>query len=163
MIMDKLTEFCDAVALNTGAAGTYNLGDVIDTQHTGRIEDGKGLGSLRDLGQGNPIYLVVSMQTTATSGGSATLAIQLVSDAVSTPDTATATKHFVSDAIAVADLGAGRSIAVVALPMEGQTYERYLGIQQVTGTAAFTAGAIDAFLTMNPAVWKAYPDAQNSV
>ena len=38
------------------------------------------------------------------------------------------------------------------------SYERYVGIQQITGTAAFTAGAIDAFLTMDPIAWKAYAD-----
>ena len=31
MILDEITEFCDATSLNTGAAGTYNVGDVIDS------------------------------------------------------------------------------------------------------------------------------------
>ena len=30
MILDEYNEFCDATSLNTGAAGTYNIGDVID-------------------------------------------------------------------------------------------------------------------------------------
>ena len=35
MILDERTEFCDATALNTGGAGSYLLGDVIDLQAIG--------------------------------------------------------------------------------------------------------------------------------
>ena len=149
MITDRLTTFCSAVALNTGAAGTYNVGDLIN------MED------LRDIGQGNPLYLVITVSTTATSGGSATGQFRLVSDATSTISTTTATVHAVSAAHAVADMVAGFSVFVIALPQEGTVYEQYLGIQQITGTAAFTAGNIDAFLTMDVAAWKAYADASN--
>ena len=148
MFVDKLTEFCDGVALNTGAAGTYNVGDVID------IED------LRDLGQGN-VYLVITIQTTATSGGSATGQFRLVSDSVAVPDTSTATVHATSQVLAVADMTAGTNVMTIVLPMEDPAYERYLGIQQITGVAAFTAGNIDAFLTTDVAKWKAYADGQN--
>lgn len=150
MITDRLNTFALATALNTGAAGTYLVGDVID------------LGTARDIGQGNPIYLVVQVDTTATSGGAATLQIKLASDAQAAIATdGSATEHVVSPAIAVASLTAGKRILVVAIPYEGNVYERYLGILQVTGTAAFTAGKIDAFLTQTPSVWKAMADAQN--
>jgi hypothetical protein len=149
MILDERTEFADAVALNTGAAGTYNIGDVIDTQ----------VGSLNTLinhGNGQPLYLVITVDTTATSGGAATGQFRLVSDAIAVPDTATATVHYTSAAIAVASLTAGTVIALVALPHG--SYERYLGIQQITGTAAFTAGKVNAFLTLDPSAWRAYAD-----
>jgi len=149
MITARLNTFASAVALNTGAAGTYNIGDLIN------MED------VRDLGQGNPLYLVVTVETTATSGGSATGQFQLVSDATSTISTTTQTVHAVSAAHAVASMVAGYSIFVIALPQEGTVYEQYLGIQQITGTAAFTAGKIDAFLTMDVAAWKPYADAAN--
>lgn len=149
MIMDKLTTFCDATALNTGAAGTYNIGDVIDLEQ------------VRDIGQGNPLYLVISVAVTATSAGSATGQFRLVSDSVATPDTSTATVHATSAAHAKANMSAGDVLFVIALPMEGSVYERYLGIQQVTGVAAFTAGAINAFLTPTPQAWKSYADGQN--
>lgn len=150
MITDRLNTFALATALNTGAAGTYLVGDVID------------LGTARDIGQGNPIYLVVQVDTTATSGGAATLQIKLASDAQAAIATdGSATEHVVSPAIAVASLTAGKRILVVAIPFEGNVYERYLGILQVTGTAAFTAGKIDAFLTQTPSAWKAMADAQN--
>ena len=38
MILDETAEFADAVALNTGGAGTYNVGDIMD------------LGSARNIG-----------------------------------------------------------------------------------------------------------------
>lgn len=142
MILDERTEFCDAVALNTGGAGSYLLGDVID------------LGEAKDLGNSDPLYLVVQVDTTATSGGSATGVISLVTDdnaSLSSPAVVVSSKAW-----AVADMTAGRTLMVVQLPMEGTAYERYLGIQQTTGVAAFTAGKINAFITHTPARWKAY-------
>lgn len=44
----------------------------------------------------------------------------------------------------------------VQLPMEGTAYERYLAVQQVTGTTALNAGKVNAFLTTDVARWKAY-------
>ena len=149
MITDKLTTFCNGVALNTGAAGTYNIGDIID------------LGDDRDIGNGVPLYLVINVETTATSGGSATGQFRLVSDATSTISTTTATVHVTSAAFAVADMTAGTNILTIVIPMEGNVYERYLALQQITGTAAFTAGAVDAFLTPTPKGWKTYPDGRN--
>lgn len=143
MILDDRTEFCDATALNTGAAGSYLIGDVVD------------LGvAARDIGQADPLYLVIQVDTTATSGGSATGQFNLVTDdnaSLSSPTTL-----FSSRAFAVADMTAGKNLLVAQLPIEGVGYERYIGIQQVTGTAAFTAGKVNAFLTHTPAAWKAY-------
>ena len=67
----------------------------------------------------------------------------------------------VTDDDALNDLDAGATIAAVALPMEGNAYERYLGILCVTATTTTTAGAINAFLTKDVSKWKAYPDGQN--
>jgi len=150
MIMDKYSEFADAESLNTGGAGTYNIGDVIDLGEIGR-----------DLGQGQPMYLVVTMDTAATSGGSATGVFQVVSDSTATPSTdGTATLHARTYAIPVATLVAGNRY-VIPLPAHDPTYERYLGFQQVTAVAAFTAGKVNAFLTLDPIGWKPYPDASN--
>lgn len=148
MIIDSRGEMCSATALNTGAAGTYLIGSQIDL----------GVDGL-DVGVGEDLYLVVQVTTTATSGGSATLQVKLASDASAAISTTTSTVHYTSDAIAVADLVAGYRVAAVRLP--SGTYERYLGILQVTGTAAFTAGNIDAFLTKDISAWTAYPDAVN--
>lgn len=145
MILDKRTEFCDAVSLNTGAAGTYLLGDQID------------LGVDRDVGNGQPVYLVITVDTPPTSGGAATAQFQLASDATAAIATnGTATVHFESKVFTIAEMTAGRVLAVVALPAEGAIYERFLGILQITAVAAFTGGKINAFLTNDVARWKSY-------
>jgi hypothetical protein len=145
MILDKRNEFCDAVALNTGAAGTYLVGDQID------------LGVARDMGNGEPMYLVITVDTLPTSAGAATAQFQLASDAsASIATNGTATVHLETKAFAISEMAAGTMLAAIALPLEGVAYERYLGILQVTGTAAFTAGKINAFLTHDVAKWKSY-------
>jgi hypothetical protein len=96
-----------------------------------------------------------------------TVKFQLASDAqaaIATDGSATVhfdTGTFVTDDDALNDLDAGATIAAVALPMEGNAYERYLGILCVTATTTTTAGAINAFLTKDVSKWKAYPDGQN--
>lgn len=150
MILDTYGQFCNATALNTGAAGSYLLGDVIN------LED------LRDIGQGNPVYLVIIVSTTATSGGSGTYAFSLCSDAQAAiaVDT-TQTTHYSTAAIPVATLVAGYNVATVVIPMEDPDYEQYLGIVQTTAVAAATAGNIHAFLTRDVSKWKAYADGTN--
>jgi hypothetical protein len=151
MILDERTEFCDAVSLNTGGAGSYLLGDQIDTG-----------AAARDLGASTDnLFLVLQVDTTCTSGGSATGQFHLASDSTAAIATnGTATYHFSTGAIPVATLVAGYVIAIVALP-QGALYERFLGILQTTGTAAFTAGKINAFLTTDPSNWRHYADASN--
>lgn len=145
MILDERNEFCDATALNTGAAGTYLIGDQID------------LGVARDIGNGQPLYLVITVDTLPTSAGAATAQFQLASDAsASIATNGTASVHFETKAFAISEMAAGTVLAAVALPIEGVAYERYLGILQVTGTAAFTGGKVNAFLTHDVAKWKSY-------
>lgn len=148
MIMDERTEFADATALNTGGAGSYLVGDVYDTGGDGwNIADG--------------LYLVIIVATTATSGGSATGQFHLCSDAqAAIAVDGSATYHFSTDAIPVATLAAGYRVCAVRLP-HGE-YERYVGIVQTTATAAFTAGAIDAFLTPDVSQWKAFANAPSA-
>lgn len=147
MILDERLEFCDATALNTGGAGSYLVGDVIDLGSTSR-----------DIGTGEELYLVIQVDTTATSGGSATGAFHLASDAQAAIATdGTATYHLSTAAIAVASLTAGTTVLAARLP--SGTYERYLGILQTTAVAAFTAGKINAFLTKDIAKYTAYADA----
>lgn len=144
MILDERTEFCDATSLNTGAAGSYIIGDVIDLGLAGR-----------DIGNGEPLEFVVQVDTTATSGGSATGLFSLVTDDNSSLSSPTVIVS--SPAIAVATLVAGYTALRVKIP--AGTYERYIGVQQTTGTAAFTAGKVNAFLTPAVANTKAYADS----
>ena len=150
MIIDERNAFCDATALNTGAAGTYLIGDVIDLEVA------------RDIGQGQPLYLIISVDTAVDSAGDGvTVAFALASDAQAAIATnGTATTHVASGAIAQASLTAGAKF-VYPLPLEGNAYERYLGVLQTTAVEAVTAGAVSAFLTADPHGWKSYPDAVN--
>lgn len=150
MLMDERNEFCDATALNTGGAASYLIGDVIDLGLAGR-----------NIGNGNDVLeLVIKVDTLPTSGGSATAAFHLVSDAqAAIAVDGSATYHFSSKAFTIAEMAAGTVLVKIKLP--SGNYERYLGILQTTAVAAFTAGKVDAFLTEGVADWKAYADAAN--
>jgi hypothetical protein len=151
MILDERNEFCDATALNTGGAASYLIGDVIDLGDAPTTQDLNG-------GADTDMYLVIQVDTTATSGGSATGQFHLVSDAqAAIAVDGTATYHFSTKAFTVASLVGGLRVCAVALPMGA--YERYLGILQTTATAAFTAGKVNAFLTRNPGKFLALPNA----
>lgn len=154
MILDDRLEMCDATALNTGGAGSYLLGDQIDTSIAGTSTQPN------DLGVDDSLYLVLQVDTTATSGGSATVQFHLASDASASVATdGSATYHFSTAAIPVATLVAGYTIAAVKLP--SGVYERYLGILQTTAVAALTAGKINAFLTNDVSRIRHYADAAN--
>jgi len=150
MILDERLEIADATALPTGT-GTTLIGDVIDLGATPQ-----------DLGLGKALYFVVQVTTAVTSLGSSTTAFTIASDATATIATSgAATEHIVSEAIPKATLVAGYT-RIWALPPEGDNvYERYLGLLVTNGTAALTAGAINAFLTFDPSWWKSYADGTN--
>ena len=149
MIMDERLEFADATALDTSGTNSDLIGDVID------------LGSVTsDVGNGQPIYLVLRVNAAVTSAGSATVVFTLASDAqAAIAVDGSQTTHFSTAAIALSGLTANSQQIMVALPVD--TYERYLGIVTTTGTAALTGGSIDAYLTYDPKGWVAYPDATN--
>lgn len=148
MIIDSSLEFCDATALSTSGTGTSTLGKAID------------IGTGRDIGHGEPVYLVIAVETPVTSAGAATVQVHLASDAQSPiASDGSASIHWSSDPISKDLLVAGFPIAVLALPGEGVAYERYLGLLTTIGTSALTDGKVNAFLTSDPHGWRAYPDA----
>jgi len=146
MILDARAEFCDATAVNTGGVASYLLGNVYDT---GAVS--------KDIGQGQPVYLVITVDT-AIASATGSFKFKLCSDAqAAIAVDGTQTIHFSTGAFLEGALTAGTRVCCVALPM-GAVYERYIGIVQETITAAATAGKINAFLTMDPTGWRAYPD-----
>jgi len=152
MILDDRLEFCDATALNTGAAGSYLIGDVIDTAPATISGN-----TTSDL-EGSCMYLVIQVDTAVTSAGSATVQFSLCSDAqAAIAVDGSQTTHFSTAAIGKATLVAGHRVCAVELP--SGSYERYVGVVQTTGTAALTAGKVNAFLTSDPALYRAYADA----
>lgn len=149
MILDKRNEFCDATALNTGAAGTYVIGDQID------------LGTPRDLGGDMALYAVISVATGIAAASAGTVQFQLVTAdnaALTTNPTVLAqSAAFVTGAgTGTTTLRPGTSLLALQLPQEGTPYQRFLGIRQVTGTTAISAGAVDAVLAQDVQRWKAY-------
>lgn len=150
MVIDTLVQFASATALDTGGTGVANVGNVVD------------LSVVRDIGRGlPPIYLVILVTTTVTSGGSATVSFRLVTDSSASISTSTPVVHYASDAIAKATLVAGYEL-IVPVPLESPAYKRYLGFQQNVATAALTAGNVSAFLVLDPNAWKAYTSAVNA-
>lgn len=95
---------------------------------------------LAGYGPGTPVRLKVRVQTAFTSGGSATLAIVVYSGATSGATTRT---EYTLAAVAVASLVAGYSLVDIVLPA---AVMRWLKVTYTVGTAAMTAGAVDAFL-----------------
>jgi len=154
MILDERTEFADAFSVAV-AASTIIVGDVID------------LGAAhRDIGVGEQLYLVISVDVEViTAGVAGTIQFKLVSD--STADLATSeTIHFLSKAFVTDDAGsndpelnAGGYPVIVALPVEGTVYERFLGVKAIVATTTITAGNVSAYLTKDVSKWSAYPNA----
>lgn len=157
MIIDKLTEFADATSVVLTAGTWTNIGSQVD----------RGAAGL-DLGNGQPVYLVITVDTAIITGGSAgTIQFRLASDDTATIHATTSTVHwtsaaFVTDDAALNDLDVGEVVACLALPLNGQApYEEFVGVQAIANTTDTTAGKINAFLTLDPTGWKAYPDASN--
>jgi hypothetical protein len=158
MILDERNEFADAVSV-AAAAGTALIGDVIDLDPAAVAPN-----TTIDL-EGSDMYLVIQTATEIITGGSAgTLQFKLSSDAQAAIATdGTATDHIVTAAMVTDDAGAndarfnaGGLIYCGKLP--SGSYERYLGVLAVTATTTTTAGAINAFLTSDPALYRAYAD-----
>lgn len=148
-IVDKFLEICDATDLDTSGTGLALIGNVID------------LGVARDIGGGEPLFLVLQATTSVDSAADgASVQFELVSDAQAAIATdGTASAHIMSGAIAEATLAEGAQL-VLPLPPEGAVpYERYLGLLQNVSGEAVTAGAINAFITDAPYSWKSTADA----
>jgi len=147
-ILDSYNEFSDAQAVTSSA-----ISNVIDLGSTN---------TLKDIGNGTPIYLVINTQTACTDSGSdATVVFSMESD--STADLATsATVHTTTAALAFAAYATvGTNVVCVALPL-GKTYERYLGVRYTVASGPLTAGKFDAFLTRDPQKWTSYANGQTA-
>lgn len=147
MFMDSRLEFADSQDISQ-VAGTYLSTNQVD------------MSVARDLGNGQPVYLVIQIDA-AVVGTSSTVNFRLRSDSSAAVHATTSTAHLETGAIAEAVLVAGHQI-VMALPQEGNIYEQFLGVQAIIGAATTSAGTFSAFLTIDPpAGWKSYADASN--
>jgi hypothetical protein len=146
MLLDSLLEMADAQAVTVTAISTnvIDLGPVADN-------------TLRDIGTGEDMYLVISVDTTFTAAGAATLTAALVSDSTANLATSPTTHATPLAAVAVASLVAGTQYVVEVPP---GNYEQYLGIQWTVATGPMTAGKANAFLTHDAQLYRAYADRQ---
>lgn len=128
MILDKTLMFSELQALTTTAPST----NIVD------------LGSVRDIGQGEELWLTVRVGTAAASTGSSTVTIALQTDTASGFGTAVTLAQ--TAAIAKASLTANTEVWKIPLP-EG--VQRYLRLNYTVATADLTAGTFDAFLSLD--------------
>lgn len=125
MMYDKLNTFGTDQAVTTTAAST----DIVD------------LGAARDMGNGEPLELVILVTQTVTAAGAATVTFTLETD-----DNAGFSSPVVlasSGTIGKAALAAGTEVLRVKLPLDA---ERYLRINYIVATGPLTAGTFTAFL-----------------
>lgn len=150
MIIDKLTNFVVPTTDVVINVGNSLVGDVVDRGATP---------TLKNLGNGQPVYLIMRVTTAfsdAADAGTATVQFQFASD--STANLATSkTVHIDTGAIPIASLVAGYT-KCYALPSEA-TYERYLGIWETVGTTNLDAGAMEIYLSPDPVGNTHYADA----
>ncbi len=131
MILDKNLILSDAQAETS--TGTYLSDNIIDTVKVGDAV--------------NELYFVAYVETACTSGGSATVEIQLVTD--SDVNIGSPTVLWSSGAIPKASLVDKYCFGIVRLP-KPEKVERYIAARIIVGTAALTAGKFDIYLTDNP-------------
>lgn len=150
MILDKNLEFCDSEDVS-GAIGNEVIAAAIDLDALGQR-----------IGTGEPrMYLVIGVQT-AFAGASGVVQFALVSDSTDPASSdGTETRHLLTDAYAVGELGAGKKIIIPLPSGDASTYERYLQLLVIRSGATITAGTINAFLTAWPDDWKAMPEANS--
>lgn len=158
-IIDDNLFLCNAVALNTSAAvaGTDGTGYLIGSQINTR--------TVRDLGNGRPVYLVIDVHTGIEAAGAGTVAFQLASDSSESVAVIGSTKHFRTPAIVTSTttdtttLVAGTRLFECAIPSDGiNPYEDFLGIIQIPVANAITAGAVNIYLTLDPTSQRYYPN-----
>jgi len=138
MLIDQQNQFSTAQAVTaTGPTASTNTVD---------------LGVARDISGAvsGPLFLLCEVVTPFTSGGAATLQVQVQTS----PDNATWSIVDQSDAIPVASLAQGYKFLPNKL---GGATSRYVRLNYVVGTAVMTAGAITAGLVASLDVQPVYP------
>jgi hypothetical protein len=144
---DALSSF--ALANATGNTGTRVVGKTLDIQQA------------RDIGNGQPIYLMVLVDTGIAAGGAGSYQVKLSSD-TNTDFNDAPVDHVIGASFVTGTtsgtgaLKPGTVLLHVALPIDG-TYKRHLAIREVVTTENTTAGKISAFLLQAPNKWVAAP------
>lgn len=139
MFLDAQTEMSAAQAVTATAVST----NVIDLTP---LKSAK-----RNVGAGQPLFVVIHVPEAAAAVGAATVNFQIVTDdnaALSSP-----TVLYDSGSIAKTALTLNREPIVIAIP-DGA--EKYLAMNYVVGTGPLTAGKFSARVVLDPQRWAAY-------
>ena len=142
MILDAHNLFSDAQVLTTGSENGIASSNVID------------LGLARDLGTGENLYVVVSVDTAFTDSSSNTdLAVILQTDAYVAFNSA-ATGQTIGTLPALSAVGD----RLVARIQPGGANEQYIRLFYTAGNGAMTTCAVTAFLTHDVQAYTSYND-----
>jgi hypothetical protein len=108
-----------------------------------------------DIGVGEDLYIVVQVETTLTDGGSNTgTLVTLQSDS----DVAFGSATTAVQTLGSFDDGAVAGTQIVHRIAPGIT-ERYINLRYAPAGANLTGGKFTAFITTNPSMWSAKPNA----
>lgn len=140
MYVDAALRFSNAQAVTAAAASTSHV----------------DLGAVRDIGTGQDLYLVVTVTTALTDGGSNTgTAVALEGDSTETftPD-GTITAFTFAQAAA-----AGTTKIIKLSPGSAPLQYRYIRVYYTPAGANLTGGAFSAFITTDVSAYTSYADA----
>lgn len=138
MITDNLITLSGITT--SGVTVGQDLSQVVGTYNSESIVD---LGTARDIGEGEPLYIVFTV-TEAFVGAGATVAINCVVSAATALTTPTTVGSIA--ATAVASLTLGTQFVVRINPLVASLGLRYLGVIYTIATATTTAGAMTAYV-----------------
>lgn len=141
MIPDAFLQLSDEQDLSQ-TTGTYTSTNVIDLSTT-----------LRDLGDGYQMVLILRVDQDFASGGSATVALSYETSANS--DLSSSTVLQGTGALGFAALNA---LGQIELPLwSNSAYNRYVGVKYTIGGATTTAGTMTAYIDVRPTNWEQKP------
>lgn len=114
------------------------------------------LSAIRNIGVGRTPYVVVQVTTTmGDSGNNSNCTVTMQTDSVSAFNSATNTRVL---GVFATNAAAGTKIGPLAIS-PGEANEQYLGLYYEMGGGDLNAGAVTAFITFDPQLHGAYPDA----
>lgn len=138
MYIDSQELFSDSQAVTATAAST----NLID------------LGAIRDLGVGEPIYVVVGCTVAMTDSGSDST----VTVTVETDDSSAFSSATTSQTIGTFSATSAAGTALIAALQVGGANERYVRLKYTVANGNLTTGSFDGFLTRNIQKYTSYPD-----
>lgn len=136
MITDNLITLSGITT--SGVTVGQDLSQVVGTYNSESIVD---LGTARDIGEGEPLYIVFTV-TEAFVGATATVAMNCVVSAAAALTTPTSVGSIAATAVASLTLGA--QFVVRINPLVASLGLRYLGVIYTIATATTTAGTMTA-------------------